>query len=70
MRLDQCFVKVSLLGGLVPVLRWMELDFVSLRGTAESSRVFWGVSGLSTTSGCLSADGWSVSLSCCLACGI
>ena len=57
MRLDQCFVKVSLLGGLVPVLWWMELDFVSLRGTAESSSVFWGVSGLGIALGSLSANG-------------
>lgn len=42
------------------------LDLVLLMGSATSGVVFWGVSGLSTTSGYLSADGWSVSLSCLL----
>ena len=40
------------------------LDLVLLMGSATSGGVFWGVSGLSTTSGCLSAGGWSVFLSC------
>ena len=57
MRLDQCFVKVSFLGGLMPVFWWMELDLVSLRGTAESSSVFWGVYGLGIALGSLSANG-------------
>ena len=37
---------VSQLGGFVPLLWWMELDFVSLKGGAVSSNVFWGVYGL------------------------
>ena len=41
----------------MPVLWWMELDFVSLRGTAESSSVFWGVYGLGIALGSLSANG-------------
>ena len=57
MRPDQCFVKVSFLGGLMPVFWWMELDLVSLRGTAESSSVFWGVYGLGIALGSLSANG-------------
>ena len=57
MRLDQCFVKVSFLGGLMPVFWWMELDLVSLRGSAESSSVFWGVYGLGIALGSLSANG-------------
>ena len=36
---DQCLVKVSWLGGLVPVFWWMRLDLVSLKGSAISRSV-------------------------------
>ena len=35
--------EVSLIGGLVSVFWWMELDCVSLKGSAMSSSVSWGV---------------------------
>ena len=35
--------EVSLIGGLVSVFWWVELDLVSLKGSAVSSSVFWGV---------------------------
>ena len=41
----------------MPVFWWIELDFVSLRGTAESSNMFWGVYGLGIALGSLSANG-------------
>lgn len=41
--LDQCPMKVSWLRGTVSVSWWMELDRVSLKGSAMSSSVFWGV---------------------------
>ena len=44
--LDQCLMKVSWLGGFVPVLWWVKLDLVSLKGSALSSSVFWSVYGL------------------------
>ena len=46
-----------LVGGLVPVFWWMELDHVSLKGTAVYSSVFWGVYGLGMALGSLSANG-------------
>lgn len=44
----------------MPLLWWMELDFVSLKGGAVSRGVFWGVYGLDMASGSLSAncEGW------------
>ena len=39
-------MKVSQLGGLVPILCWMELYIVSLMGCAMSSGVFWVSLGL------------------------
>ena len=41
MRLDQWFLKIWLVGFL-PVFWWMELDLVSLKGSAVSNSVFWG----------------------------
>ena len=38
----------------MPVLWWMELDLVSLKGSAVSSSVFWGDYGLGMVSGSLS----------------
>ena len=57
--LDQCLVKVSWLGGFVPVLWWVELDLVSLKGSALSCIVFWSVYGLGMVLGSLSANGQS-----------
>ena len=51
-RLVPC--ELSWLGGLVPVLWWMELDLVSLKGSAVSSNVFWGDYGLGMVLGSLS----------------
>ena len=39
------------------VFWWVELDLFPPMGRAASGAVFWGVYGLSTTSGSLSADG-------------
>ena len=36
-------MKVSSLGGLVPVFWSTELNLVSLKGSVVSSSVFWGV---------------------------
>ena len=49
--------EVSLIGGLVSVFWWMELDLVSLKGSAVSSSVFWGVYELGMFGGSLSATG-------------
>ena len=38
-----------LVGGLVPVFWWVELDLVPLIGRATSGGVFWGVCELSMT---------------------
>ena len=38
--LDQCVVMVSWLGGLVLGFWWMELDLVSLKGSAMSCSEF------------------------------
>ena len=35
--------EVFLIGVLVSVSWWMELDLVSLKGSTVSSSVFWGV---------------------------
>ena len=48
--------EVSLIGGLVSVFWWMELDLVSLKGSAVSSSVFCGVSELGMFGGSLSAN--------------
>ena len=50
-------VKLSWLGGFVPVLWWMELDLVSLKGSAMSSSVSWGDYGLGMALGSLSDNG-------------
>ena len=47
--LDQYLVKVSWLGGLVSVFRWVELDLVSLKGNVTPSGVLWGVCELGVT---------------------
>ena len=41
----------------MPLLWWMELDFVSLKGSAVSSSVCSGVYGLDTALGSPSANG-------------
>lgn len=41
----------------MPLLWWMELDFVSLKGGAVSRGVFWGVYGLDMALGSPSANG-------------
>ena len=46
MGLGQCLVKVSWLGGLMPVFWWMDLDLVSLKVIVLYSNVFWGSMGL------------------------
>ena len=52
-----CFVKVSWLGGLVPVFWWMEPDYVSLKDSAISSSVFGLSMSLVWLWSCLSANG-------------
>ena len=47
MGLGYCPVKFSWLAELVPVFWLMELDLVSLKGSAESSGRFWNVYGFS-----------------------
>ena len=54
--LDPCLVKVSSLGGLVPVFWSTELNLVSLKGSVVSSSKFWGVSGFGMALGKLSAN--------------
>ena len=54
--LDQCVVKVSWIGGLVPVFPWMELDLVSLEGSAVPSSMFGSVCGFAMALGSLSAN--------------
>ena len=54
--LDQCLVKVSWVGGLVPVFCWIELDIFSLEGFAVSTSEFWGVYGFAMALGTLSAN--------------
>ena len=49
--------EVFLTGGLVFVFWWMELDLVSLKGSAVSSSVFWSVYELGVFWGSLSANG-------------
>ena len=39
-------MKVSWLGGLMPVFWWMDLDLVSLKVIVLSSNEFWGSMGL------------------------
>ena len=41
----------------MPVFLWIELDFVSLKGSAISSSVLWGVYALGMTLCSFSADG-------------
>ena len=55
--LDQCHMQVSWLGGLVPIFLWLEWDLVSLKGSAISSSVFWGVYGFSMALSSLSTNG-------------
>ena len=50
-------VKLYWLGGLVPVLWWMELDLVSLKGSVMSSSVSWGDYGFGMALGSLSDNG-------------
>ena len=50
-------MKISWLGGLTPAFWWMELDQVSLKGSAVYSSVFWGVYVLGKALGSLSANG-------------
>lgn len=54
--LDQRLVRVSWLGGLVPVFQWMELDFVSLRGSGVSGSVSGGVYGFGMALGSQSSN--------------
>ena len=42
----------------MPVFWWMRLDLVFLVGMSTSGGVFWGVCGLITILGSLSANGW------------
>ena len=51
-----CLVKVSWLRGLMPVFLWMDLDCVSLKGSAMSSNLFWGVNRLGIALGSQSAN--------------
>ena len=49
-------MKVSWLQELVSMFWWMELDLVSLKVSAMSSNVFWGVYGFGNTLISLSAN--------------
>ena len=49
-------MKVSWMGGFVPLLWWMELNLVSLEGSALSNSVFLDVCGFSMALGTLSAN--------------
>ena len=49
-------MKVSWIGGLVPVFPWMELDLVSLEGSAVPSSMFGSVCGFAMALGSLSAN--------------
>ena len=53
---DQCIVKVFWMRGLVLVFPWVELDLVSLEGSALSSSVFGSVCGFAMALGSLSAN--------------
>ena len=55
-RLDQYLMKVSWLGGFVPLFWWMELNLVFLKGSALSSSVFLDVCGFSMALATLSAN--------------
>ena len=59
LELDQFLVKVSFVGVIVPVFLCVNLDLVSLKGSAVSSSVFWGVYGLGMALGSLSTNGIS-----------
>ena len=39
---DQGLVKISWFGGCVPVSWWVELDLISLKGSAVSNSMSWG----------------------------
>ena len=39
-------MKFPAWGGFVPVFWWMDVDLVSLKGSAMSSSVFWNIYGL------------------------
>lgn len=43
---EQWLVKVSCLGGIVPVIWWVELALVSLKGSAVKVVCFWMSVGL------------------------
>jgi len=69
--LDQWLVKISRLGELVCVFWLMELDFISLEGSAVSSREFWGICEFGVALGSLSVNVqdcvlfcWRISLGC------
>lgn len=49
-------MKVSWVGGLVPVFCWIELVLFSLEGFAVSRSEFWGVYGFAMALGTLSAN--------------
>ena len=49
-------MKVSWIGGLVPVFPWMELDLVSLEGSAVSRSEFWRAFGFGMGLGSLPAN--------------
>ena len=53
--LDQCLVKVSWLGGIVPIFWWIKLNFISLKDSAMSSSVFCSAYEFGMASGSLSA---------------
>ena len=44
-RVDQFLVKFPAWGGFVPVFWWMDVDLVSLKGSAMFSTVFWSAYG-------------------------
>ena len=48
-------MKVSWLGGIVPIFWWIKLNFISLKDSAMSSSVFCSVYEFGMASGSLSA---------------
>ena len=56
MGLGQCLVKVSWLGGFVPVFWWVELHLIFLEGNAVCSSEFGSVCGFDVVLGLLSVN--------------
>ena len=68
--LHQCLVKVSWLGGFVPVFWWMALHLIFLEGSAVCSSEFGSVCGFDVVLGLLSVNVQGCVLAGGLACGV